>query len=413
MNLDELVRDSLREQAQDAPSVPPGLADRVLALRRRRRNRTIAVVAVATAAVVAVAVGVPMLNSGGQDVRPASRMNRSDIIGHPDQSPPESLIAAGDTALGAFYVTKNVKQPNGDTILTRTYGLLNQKTGTYRKTDKWGFVAVAPGLRTAAVLGRQLPTGRIGLLDLTTGKITRWIEVGHGPGGLAGLAFSPDGKKLVATTYAKNPDRSFADHPVNLNGKEVPGPVLSRNGYAVVDIATGDYSWLKVPISKEERDFGFGNSREDFAFSADGSLVYVNTMTKPYREFYGLEDGVKVPVPASEKYRLPSVEAGLSPNGKLVAGDFAGSGDEIAAAVNDAKTGKRVAKVPAQQLLAWADDKRLIGWGCDPKKCSGTGEFHNQLILVTIGTGRVVPLSGFRKASDDYPGRWVPLFSSR
>jgi hypothetical protein len=32
---------------------------------------------------------------------------------------------------------------------------------------------------------------------------------------------------------------------------------------------------------------------------------------------------------------------------------------------------------------------------------------------VTIGTDKVVPLSDFRKASDDYPGRWSPVFSSR
>ncbi|MFJ8502490.1 WD40 repeat domain-containing protein [Streptomyces avermitilis] len=406
MNVDELVRDAFREQAADHMPAPPYFAERVLAVRRRRRTRRLASVAVATAAAVAVGVAVPLLSGGGDEVRPASEINQSDIIGHPDQSPPKGMIAAGDTVLAAFYVYKNVKQPNGDSVTTRVYGLLDQNTGTYRKT-KWAFLDVAPGTRTAAVLEGELPAKRIGLLDMITGKVDRWIPMDRGVGG---VSFSPDGKKLVATTYSKNPDRNFADHKQNVNGKEVPGPVQSRSGFAVVDVASGKSDWHKASDKPDEMGW-FGNSREDFDWSHDGTLVYANRAMKPYREYYGL-DGAEAKWPADEKY-LTYVEAGLSPDGKLAAGDFAGDGKEIAAAIDDPKTGKRVAKVPGQQLLAWADNKRLIAWGCDPKKCSGKGEFRNQLLLVTIGTDKVVPLSDFRKASDDYPGRWTPLFSSR
>jgi len=407
VNVDELVRDAFREQAADSVPAPPYFAERVLAVRRRRRTRTIACTAAATAAVVAAAVAVPLLTGGGDDVRPASRMNNSDIISHPDQSPPRDLIAAGDTVLSAFWVYKNVKQPNGDTIYTRTYGLLDQKSGKYMKTKKWAFLDVAPGSRTAAVLEGELPAKRIGLLDMITGKVDRWIPMDRG---VAGVAFSPDGKKLVATTYGKNPDRNFADHTQNVNGKDVPGPVQSRTGFAVVDVDSGKSGWHKAPEKPDEMGW-FGNSREDFDWSHDGKLVYANTPMKPFREYYDL-NGDEADWPADEK-SLTYAEAGLSPDGKLAAGEFAGHGMEVAVAVNDAKTGKRVAKLPAQQLLAWADNKRLIAWGCDPKKCSGKGEFHNQLLLVTIGTNKVVPLSDFRKANDDYPGRWTPLFSSR
>ncbi|MFZ3571281.1 hypothetical protein ACOKM5_30580 [Streptomyces sp. BH097] len=93
--------------------------------------------------------------------------------------------------------------------------------------------------------------------------------------------------------------------------------------------------------------------------------------------------------------------------------DFAGGKKTIAVAVNDARTGDLVDRLPAQQLLAWADDKRLIAWGCDPKKCDGKGEFRNQLLLVTIGSDKVVQLSDFRRASADYPGRWSPQFTTR
>ncbi|MGI3203749.1 hypothetical protein ACRJ4W_47455 [Streptomyces sp. GLT-R25] len=250
MNVDELVRDTLRETAVDSVSVPAGFADRVLAVRRRRRSRRIAGTAAVTAAVIAVAVAVPLLDGGGDDVRPASEMNKSDIIGHPDeQSPPRDLIAAGDTVLAAFSVSSNVKQDNGDVIRTPTYGLLNQKTGKYEKTRKWAFLDVAPGSRTAAVLEQELPAKRIGLLDLITGKVDRWIPVDHGVGG---VAFSPDGKRLVATTYAKNPDRYLADRPISVNGKKEPGPVPSRTGFTIVDVASGESDWHEVPLLKDE-----------------------------------------------------------------------------------------------------------------------------------------------------------------
>ncbi|MFE0514141.1 WD40 repeat domain-containing protein [Streptomyces sp. NPDC058964] len=405
MNVDELVSDAFREQAADTVPAPPYLAERALAVRRRRRTRRLVSIAGATVAAIAVAVAVPRLSGGGDDVRPASEMNRSDIIGHPDQSPPRTLIAAGDTVLSAFYVTKTVKQPNGDNVLTRTYGLLDQKTGAYKKT-KWAALDVAPGSRTAAVLEGELPARRIGLLDLLTGKVDRWIKMDRG---VAGIAFSPDGTKLVATTYAKDPDRMFADHKQSVDGKEIPGPVPSRTGFTIVDVDSGEAQWHKAPHPTDKT--GWFNARADFDWSHDGTLVYAETTMKPFRDYYSL-DGNKADWPADEKGPA-YVTAGVSPDGKLLAGGFAGHGTTVAAAILDPHTGRRITTVPVQQLLAWADNKRLIAWGCDPKRCTGSGEFHNQLLLVTIGTNQVVPLSGFRKASADYPGRWTPVFSSR
>ncbi|MFP3990504.1 WD40 repeat domain-containing protein [Streptomyces sp. E11-3] len=413
MNVDELLRDSLQEISDDGAHPPGDLADRALAVGKRRRTRRVAGAAAATVAAVAVAVGVPMLATGPDETssaaapRLASQDQQDDVVAHPDQSPPKDLIAAGDTALAAFTTQKRVKQPNRDEIITRTYGLLNQKTGTYEKTDKWAFLAVAPGMRTAAVLEGELPAKRIGLLDLATGKVDRWIPVEQGVGG---VAFSPDGRKLVATTYDKNPDRLFWEHKMNVNGKDEPGQYPSRTGFTVIDFQSGEAEWHKAPTESDETGFP-GNSREDFAFSHDGSLVYAHLITEPHREYYDLK-GAKAPTPPEEKH-LTYVEAGLSPDGKLAAGEFAGKGDEIASAVNDPRTGKLVAKVPAQQLLAWADNKRIIAWGCDPKKCDGKGEFRNQLLLVTVGSDKVVPLSDFRKANDDYPSRWTPVFAGR
>ncbi|MEU1164867.1 hypothetical protein ABZ372_31695, partial [Streptomyces sp. NPDC005921] len=111
MNVEELVRDSLRELAAEQSPAGPGFADRVLAVRRRRRTRRLASMAAATAAVVAVAVAVPLLDSGKSDVRPSGILRQDGITGHPDQSPPRSLIAAGQTALAAYYTWRTVPQP--------------------------------------------------------------------------------------------------------------------------------------------------------------------------------------------------------------------------------------------------------------------------------------------------------------
>ncbi|MEV7894675.1 hypothetical protein AB0O63_10615 [Streptomyces cyaneofuscatus] len=73
MNVEELVRDSLREQAAGITPPPPGLAGRILAERRRRRARTLAAAAATTALVVAAAVGVPASTrtEGAPSRRPA------------------------------------------------------------------------------------------------------------------------------------------------------------------------------------------------------------------------------------------------------------------------------------------------------------------------------------------------------
>ncbi|OAH16101.1 WD40 repeat domain-containing protein [Streptomyces jeddahensis] len=405
MNVEELVRDSLREQADEPMPVQPGFADRVLTARRRRRTRTLASVAAATAAVVAVAVAVPLLDSGKDDVRLASEMNPSDIIAHPDQTPPRDLIAAGNVALASYYTWSTVKQTDDRGTAVRTYWLLDQKTGKYVKTTKWSYIAVAPGMRTAAVLEKDLPAQRIGLLDLLTGEVERWIPVGRG---VAGVEFSPDGSKLVATTYSTNPDLRYrADYDSDGDGKKndwMPQFGQSgRTGFYVIDVESGEGSWSEVTYNSQDL-----NVRQDFAFSRDGKLVYSGLTTAPHMQYYDFE-GNEVPKPANEEYVHWFNDAGLSPDGKLVAGGYAGDNKQSASELLDPYTGKRVTKVRGQQLLAWVDDKRLIAWDIPP----GSNEFHNRLVLVTIGSDKVVPLSGFRKGNDGAAGRWTPIFAER
>ncbi|MFF0184373.1 WD40 repeat domain-containing protein [Streptomyces sp. NPDC005244] len=404
MNVDELVSAAFREQAADSVPAPPYFAERVLAVRRRRRTRRIASVAVATVAAIAVAVGVPRLTGGGDDVRPASEMNRSSIIAHPGQTPPRDLVAAGGTALAAYYVQNRVEKSAKVAVNGRTYSLLDQRTGKYVRTTKWSYVSVAPGMRTAAVLEKSLPARRIGLLDLLTGRIERWIPVDHG---VASAEFSSDGRKLVATTYAKDPGLTYkvnydADGDGKKNDWSTPFGTSERTGFCVVDLGSGKSSWSGVTDTQDL------NARQDFAFSHDDQLVYSGLTTTPGTQFYDLQ-GNKAATPANEKHLSWFVEARLSPNGRLGAGDFAGGAKTTASEIIDPRTGKRIAKVHGQQLLAWADDKRLIAWDIAP----GTNEFHNRLVLVTIGSDTVVPLSGFRKGNDGAGGRWTPVFAKR
>jgi hypothetical protein len=404
VNVEELVRDSLRWKAVQQPPLASNFADRVLTVKRRRRNSRFATVAAATAGVVAVAVAVPLLGSGKDDVRLASEMNRSDIIAHPEQSPPKDLIAAGDTALAAYYTSGRVEKSSKVGVLDRTYSLLDQKTGKYVKTTKWSYIGVAPGMRTAAVLEKELPAKRIGLLDLLTGEVERWIPVDHG---VASVEFSSDGSELVATTYAKNPDLVYkVDYDSDGDGKkndwQKQFDQSDRTGFSIVDVASGKSSWSKVADHKDV------NVRQDFAFSHDDRLVYSGRTSEPDEQFYDLK-GDKVAEPANEKYLHWYVEARLSPDGKLAAGEFAGGAKTTASEIVDPYTGKRVAKVHGQQLLAWADNKRLIAWDIAP----GTNEFRNQLMLITIGSDKVVPLSGFRKGDDGADGRWTPVFARR
>ncbi|MFI8892899.1 WD40 repeat domain-containing protein [Streptomyces paradoxus] len=403
MNVDELVRDALRDQAEGQPPAGPGFADRVLTVRRRRRSRRLAAVAAAAAAVITVSVAVPRLDSGKQDVRPSGGIEQTGITAHPDQSPPRDMIAAGRVALAAYFTTKNVVQSADRAVSQRTYWLLNPKTKKYAKDDRWSYVAVAPGMTTAAVLERDLPVPRIGLLDLASGQVKRWVPVDRP---VAGVEFSTDGRKLVATTYSDNPDRR-----VKIDGSEgwdAPFTESDRTGFHVIDVASGSSSWAGVEVGGGAHNPDvFLNSRQDFAFTRDGRLAWSGMPTEPGKKFYDLT-GKEVQAPALERYRDWFVEAGLSPDGQLVAGQFAGRKWKTSSFVLDARTGKQ-REVRGQQLLAWVDDDSLVAWDIGPDG----NEYHQRLVLVTIGSGKTTPLSDFRSPKDDTKGRWEPVFAVR
>ncbi|MFD8075154.1 WD40 repeat domain-containing protein [Streptomyces sp. NPDC059718] len=399
MNVDELVRASLREQAAEQPALGPGFAERVLAVRRRRRTRALASVAAATAVVVAVAVAVPFLDAGKDDARLAN------VSAHPDQTPPRDMIAAGGVALAAYYTWET----DARGVAVRAYRLLDPKTGTYVKTTTWSRVAVAPGMRTAAVLERNLPAKRIGLLDLRTGEVERWIPVDRG---VAGVEFSPDGSKLVVTTYSENPDLRYKKAKYDNDGDgekdwtlepDAPGQ-SSRTGFYILDVASGKGSWSEAAVDQ----LGI---RQDFAFSRDGKLLQSGLFRPPYRQYYDFA-GNQVAAPANEAYASWRNESGLSPDGKFVGGGYLRGTrpiEQSRSKLLDPYTGKQVTTVRGEELLTWVDNKHLIAWDFT----SDLKSHSLRLVLVTIGSDKVVPLSGFSKGLDGAAGHWTPIFAER
>ncbi|GGJ54556.1 WD40 repeat domain-containing protein [Streptomyces brasiliensis] len=410
MNVEELVRDTLREQAAEQPPAGPGFADRVLSARRRRRTRRLASIAAAVAAVVAVAVAVPLLDPGRHDTRPSGVLDGTGTTAHPDQSPPRDLIAAGNVALAAYYTQDIVKLTADRAVYARTYWLLDPTTATYKKDARWGFVAVAPGMRTAAVLERTLPARRIGLLDLATGKIDRWIPAAHGAGG---LAFSRDGSRLLATTYAEQPDLRHRETVYDAKGKKheewLARPnETSRTGFSVVDVATGHESpWSKVATDGDT----FG--RADFSFTHDAALVFAPIVGSRdgMQRFHDLE-GHEIAAPANERYLRSDVDARLSPDGRLGAvGLTAEAKDKSWSKIVDPVSGQEVTRVRGARLLAWVDDRRLVAWERTPD----SAEYRPRLVLVTIGSDKVVQLSGTREqdVSPDRENVWEPVLAQR
>jgi hypothetical protein len=413
VNIDDLIRDTLREQARSTQSADPDLAGQVLARRARRRKVGFTVAAIVAVTAIAAAVTPAVIGSSDQH-DPADR-HRSRVVngfeGHPSQSPPRDRIAAGNQVLAAYYTTRIVPQPNHDQIQTRTYSLLNPGTGRYTKDARWSDVAVAPGLKTAVVLEQALPAQRVGILDLSTGRITRWIPVPHGAGT---VALSPNGSKLVVTTYDKNPDRLFwakRTTGADEDGKSEPQPEYSRTGFATVDLPSGAAQWHPLAPDLGPSDALMPSSGHGLEFNADGTLLTEESPSS-HLIFHRL-DGTTVAAPANEKDEDPAIApAGLSPDGTLMAGGFAGEGWKTATEVLNSATGKRAAVQRGQQLLAWADDSHLIAWDIPP---GSTSEFASRLVLVTVGSDEEVPLTGVRptRTDDPSPARWEAVFAHR
>jgi hypothetical protein len=390
MKPETIVKSTLDEWAEEA-RVPAGLADRALRGRTRRRSFKIALVG-GTSALLAGATAVALFATGGTArpevaFEPVSLSSETTLRTDLGSAFPRHLVAAGHMAVAAYYTSNTPMGADMGTdvgTVRRTWHLYNPSAGKYEKTD-WAYLSVAPGMQRAAVLRGPLPTSKVGVLDMKTQEVTRWIKVGKPVGG---LAWSPDGRRLLLTSYASNPDAP--------DGAEQP----PRTGYYIVDSTAEPGAFHALPGSSDN-----GNSRQDLGWSRDGKLIWAPTATLPTKIFYDL-DGRRRPAPPYEAG--DQEEAGLSPDGTLLPefGPIPGP----AVTVTNVDSGRKAAVLPIQQALAWADNGRLFAMGCDVKKCEGKGEFRNRLLLVTL-KGKITPLTGYQRS--DRAGSWTPLFTHR
>ncbi|MES4902795.1 MULTISPECIES: hypothetical protein [unclassified Streptomyces] len=393
MNADQLLRDTLREWAEETP--PPAGADLAgRALQRRSRRRATALTVTAAAfALLAGGVAVPVLAEHDQPAQsgPAQRMP-SDVSAYPRESPPRHLIAAGDVAVSAYQADRKTRKQDGVERTTYTWYLYDPGTQRYEKT-RWGWLDVAPGMRRAAVLEQTLPASRVGILDMTTGKVTKWIPLKHKAGG---VKWSPDGKRLVATTYSGYPD----SEPSPGSGEEHTAPV--RTGYYLVEVASGRTRYR--PMGVHNGDAVITSGRTDVTWSRDGRLLLVRYSPDAAGDtWYDLEGRVSQKAPSYEGADAPP--AGPSPDGRYYT-----VGDGWKATVKETRTHRTVGAEYGGMALAWADSDRLVRWDCPPDAyCTrGLGE---RLVLTDV-KGRIkVPLTGSRY--DDSPQDWEPLITRR
>ncbi|MCO6007286.1 hypothetical protein NE236_20090 [Actinoallomurus purpureus] len=400
MKLETLIQRSLQEWSAEA-RVPTGLADRALRRRTRRRIRSAALVAGAVAAVATTVVTVDLRTESAS--RPAAPLMPNDTSLHadPTHAPPRRLVAAGRVAISAYYIGQQ-SSAGGKAVRQNIWYLYDPASGGYRRTS-WTYVDVAPGLGQAAVLEGPLPAARVGLLDMRTQKVTRWITLGRRAGG---LAWSPDGRRLLVTTYDRTPD--------------APGGVgtSSRTGYYLVTAASGKAAFHALPADRNTI-----GARQDLGWSRNGRLLWAPTNTEPAKHFYDL-NGRPQPAPPHEDETYVG-DAGLSPSGRFLSrgNPHAVPGKTIAdwrrhnlgldpaTAVQDVTTGKQVGVQPVEQLKAWADDRHLIAVACQTKACSGRGEFYNRYVLVSVDGKTITPLTGYQNS--DAVGAWHPIFTPR
>jgi hypothetical protein len=307
-----------------------------------------------------------------------SRTGNTTISAHVDESPPTHLIAADDLAVSAYFFESGTK---------RTWYLYNSTSGTYRKTP-WSTLDVSPGLGLAAVMEGPLPSTRIGIVDMATGDVDRWITTSRP---VESVFFSPDGTKLLATAYV---------------GSSVFGGMVT--GFVIIDLRNGDQTEVSIT----------GEPYNSALWTYNGAYLYLEVANVVSPDQIGTQtwfytpDGhmAGTPAHAAELTWNNGYGANVSPDGTMAPANVDGGGRPLTG-IENLKTGKIIGKQPVEDLQGWANNSNLIAWGCD---ANCTNEFHSRLVLVSLDGKTITPLSGYVSGKSDVsPGQWRILLTRR
>ncbi|WP_066371726.1 hypothetical protein [Herbidospora mongoliensis] len=390
MNEDTLIKEGLRDWAQEV-RVPTDLAGRALRARRRRRFGFTGFGAVLVAAAVVAVVALPpgaspdritVAEAPTPAASPAPTSVHSDI----ENDPPVNLVAAGPWAVGSYYSTEWADTGRGTETLRYTWSVYSQAEGRYTATP-FQWLDVLPGMRLAAVLDGDLPSRRVGVVDLTTMAVTRWYDLENAAGS---VFWSPDGSKLVATTYSAPPDEKAWLDEERTSARGLPKP---RTGFHVIDVTAGTTTWTALPP-----DVDSVNGREDLRWDDDNTRLWAAKIAGGGRWLY---DTGGARLGSEEDYPRRRDEAGVSPDGRLRAGPAG-----LPTRVTDVETGEVVGRQQMLQLWAWVDDDHLIGLGC-ARDCDN--EFDSALVMVSVDGKETVQLASYR----DSRASWRPVLVRR
>ncbi|GAB1821187.1 hypothetical protein HerbRD11066_43510 [Herbidospora sp. RD11066] len=307
-------------------------------------------------------------------------------------NPPQTLMAAGSWVVAAYYAQKEVPVDDKTSRYAYTWWVYSPGQARYVKTD-WQWAAISPDRRQAAALEGELPTTRLTIYDLTTMRPVREIALDH-PGG--GLAWSPDGTKLVVTTYSSSPDEFTHVDKLPPEGEMRP---LARTGFATVQVATGEAAWVEIPPVRADR-----GARIDFEYDADNTRVWAYEQTQSTVK-YRL-------APQTEPFRFLrnyyTADGRQAGSAEGLAVDQWGRGGDYLADTTDGRFLGAFFSQMGHGLLAWVDDDRLLGYVCPGGDSCDYGTEFTMFVSGLAGTDRI-DLGTFQS-----PGTiWQPIVMRR